>query len=487
MFKIKKDFSLMKKLLKYFLVLIIIMTSLCFYLIKSFTRYYNDISTQLNKLLSIISVSTSINDINASMKNYISSSSLPYLDDYNKGYFKINEKLSIIYKYDYGESYYKIKDISNMIKSMDELNRNIMKKNNTIDSIYIKKLLDESDRIKAYTQDEIKGLLFSELVKSNVVTQNFNIRFEKQKKYTYTMILAIILLCLIFAIKFSRKIAAPIHNLAAKMKIISNGKFEKIENIGEDYDEAKILIQSFNDMSFELITLIEKIKDNAEIEKKLKEQEIKNLEIAKLLNQQELNFLQSQINPHFIFNTLNTTIALSDIEEAVNTKRVLEALSEILRYNFKKCNTIISIYEELNLIKNYLFIQKMRFGEKLKCKFNIADSVINYQIPSMIIQPFVENSIVHGLEPKMGPGNIILTIREDNNNLIIIIKDDGIGIEVNKLDKIMQSAFNNENDNRSIGIQNVIRRLYLIYRMNVVDIKSCLNEGTIVSIKLPIN
>jgi sensor histidine kinase YesM len=198
--------------------------------------------------------------------------------------------------------------------------------------------------------------------------------------------------------------------------------------------------------------------------------------------------LQSQINPHFLFNTINTISTLADIEDAPRTKKVLESMSDILRYNFKKLEENVTLKEEYRIIKNYLHIQKVRFGERIQFIINVDKSSRNCMIPSMIIQPFVENAIVHGLEPKLGNGILELSISSSEEQLKILIKDNGLGMEEEKIKGFFASADASEEKSHSgIGVRNVIRRLELIYGRNVVEIQSQLGEGTEVRISIPNN
>jgi sensor histidine kinase YesM len=273
--------------------------------------------------------------------------------------------------------------------------------------------------------------------------------------------------------------------LVLRAKRVSNGELE-IEklDIKTNY-ELNSLIDSFNNMVERLKELISDIENKAIIESKLKEQEIKNLEISNLLNESELKFLQSQINPHFMFNTMNTIMALAKIEGAKQTADLLKSMTDILRYNLKKIDVTVTLYDEVEIIKNYIYIQKTRFGAKIDYILNIDESALAFKVPSMILQPFVENSIIHGLEPKEGKGYLEVSIMNVDENIYILIKDNGIGMSEERLKAVIDKETDISAESRSgIGVKNVIRRLELKYGSGVVSIKSVLHEGTEISIKL---
>ena len=202
------------------------------------------------------------------------------------------------------------------------------------------------------------------------------------------------------------------------------------------------------------------------------------------MDRSELNFLQSQINPHFLFNTLNSITVLAEIEEASQTRLKIESMSNILQYNLRKINEKVLLKEELEIIQNYLYIQRARHGNRIRHKIDVDEGVLNFCVPSMIIQPFVENAIMHGLEPKIGEGLLELGIREKEDILEILIKDDGIGMTNEVLTQIGNKSLS-QNSKRGIGVVNVVRRLEIYYGSDIIAIDSELGRGTSIRISLP--
>ena len=197
--------------------------------------------------------------------------------------------------------------------------------------------------------------------------------------------------------------------------------------------------------------------------------------LMSLVKYSELKALQSQINPHFLFNVLNTMTSLirTNPEKA---REVTIDLSRYLRYNLDNNVKSVELIKELNQIDNYIKIEKARFGDKLNIIYDVDESLYNFQIPSLIIQPLVENSIKHGILKKRENGCVKIIVKKIDKDIEVIIEDDGVGIEqtvIDNLDKQIQE---------NIGLKNVHQRLKLLYGEGL-DIKK-LEQGTRIKFKI---
>ena len=197
--------------------------------------------------------------------------------------------------------------------------------------------------------------------------------------------------------------------------------------------------------------------------------------LISLLKYSELKALQSQINPHFLFNVLNTMASLirTNPEKA---REVTIDLSKYLRYNLDNNLKSVELIKELNQIDTYIKIEKARFGDKLNIIYNVDESLYNFQIPSLIIQPLVENSIKHGILKKRENGCVKIIVNKIDRDIEVIIEDDGVGIEqtvIDNLDKQIQE---------NIGLKNVHQRLKLLYGEGL-NIKK-LEQGTRIKFKI---
>jgi len=212
-----------------------------------------------------------------------------------------------------------------------------------------------------------------------------------------------------------------------------------------------------------------RIWNSARIEHRLQEQE-------HLLLAAKIEALKSQINPHFLFNTLTSISSL--IRSEPDTARMLIIkLSALLRRLLRSHQHFVSLREELESIDEYLAIEVVRFGPKLSVKKEISPDTLDMVVPSMILQPLVENSIKHGLSPKVGGGRILLRTERRPGGVFIEVHDDGLGMSADRLDEALTGG---------IGLSNVNERLRVIYGEHCqLRLKSTPDQGTSVSMELP--
>jgi len=218
-----------------------------------------------------------------------------------------------------------------------------------------------------------------------------------------------------------------------------------------------------------------KIWNNARIEMKLEEQE-------RLLLEARLDALQSQINPHFLFNTLNSISSLVRFDPDLARELILK-LSKILRRLLGKHDEFVQLREEIEFIDDYLDIEVVRFGrEKLRVYKHLDPDTLDIIIPSMLLQPLVENSIKHGLSPKVDGGSITIRSRIQEGKLVVHVEDDGVGMSAPPA-----VAANKSGSGRGIGMVNVAERLHVLYGdEGTILVRSLDSKGTLVVVELPV-
>lgn len=250
-------------------------------------------------------------------------------------------------------------------------------------------------------------------------------------------------------------------------------------------DEIELFAQSFNQMLDQIQNQITMLEENACIKEKLAATEMENLRILCEQKNNELNFLQSQINYHFLFNTLNMVVQTAILEEAPDTARLLTTTSELLRYNLGKFGQTVSIADELKNVRNYMTLQQTRFGSRLHIEINAQDSCMTHQIPRMILQPLIENAITHGIGSKVQGGHIWVRIFQNETLCCFEIEDDGIGIPADRLEQIRCQCLEKNKTGSSIGIKNVYKRLCIFYQQDIdFHITSCPGK-TLIHAELP--
>ena len=204
---------------------------------------------------------------------------------------------------------------------------------------------------------------------------------------------------------------------------------------------------------------------------------------AQLVTKAELDALQAQINPHFLFNTLNTIIMFSRTNPET-ARRLLIRLASFFRHALKRHGHFNTLKEEIEYFNTYLILERARFREKLRVVREIDEELMEYKIPVLTIQPLVENAIKHGILPKPGQGTVQVTVRKDDNEMLIVIRDDGVGIEPALQTKVLTPGFGSGN---GVGLSNVHERLKGLfgeeYGLRIVSVPG---EGTSVYVRIPL-
>ena len=254
-------------------------------------------------------------------------------------------------------------------------------------------------------------------------------------------------------------------------------------------DEIGVVTHAFDDMLLSIRNSIQQVKNSMEMERVMKEKE---LLMETHLKDAQLRYLQAQINPHFLFNSLNAGAQLAMMEGAERTCLFVEKMADFFRYNIKKDNEITTIEDEVQVVENYIYILNVRFSDEIIYRKKIDKKLLSSLIPGMVLQPIVENAIKHGLRDLERPGKITLTISKENETVLIRVHDNGRGMSPEKIAEVMQCAtIPGETGSYSMGIgmTNVISRLRLYYdRVDVFEIRSLgVDKGTEVLVRIPAN
>lgn len=285
-----------------------------------------------------------------------------------------------------------------------------------------------------------------------------------------------ILLPTLIIIWVTRSLNVRIIRILKQMKKVKNQHFEMIKD-DQSRDEIGQLTVEFNRMTLQINTLINDVYV-ADIQKK-------DLEIQS--RHAQLNALQSQINPHFLFNALETIRMRSLMKDENETAHIIQNMAKIFRDSLVWNKDMITLKEELSFIHCFLEIQKYRFGDKISYVVDAEEAEMKSKIPKMSIVTFVENASIHGIEPLKQGGVIQVNIKRDRNDLVILVSDSGAGMEPEKVDQLYSYITDEEEMGERIGIQNVIYRLKLYYGIRFeFKIHSQPGEGTQVTLRIPL-
>jgi two-component system sensor histidine kinase YesM len=308
------------------------------------------------------------------------------------------------------------------------------------------------------TNWDLVGVYFIDEIEETINSSN---------EYLIYIIIIVVISSILISAFISSKISKPIKELEISMKKVEEGQFDTFIDIkGET--EVQRLSKSFNVM----VRKIKELMDQIVIEQELK-------------RKSELNTLQSQINPHFLYNTLDSIVWMAENEKTNDVIIMVTALAKLFRISLSKGKNIITVKEELEHVRNYLIIQKRRYLNKFEFDFHIDERTLNLKTLKLILQPIVENSIYHGIKYMVDEGSIKISVSIIDNKLVYEVEDNGVGMSKETLQKLQSTDFK-END-MGVGVINVNQRLKLLYGEEYgIVIKSELEEGTMVQLFLPI-
>lgn len=348
-------------------------------------------------------------------------------------------------------------------------------------------------QVLQYTNQLIQGTIsrYYEMLINDIRLQ----MAEAQQLWKNQLIIVVWLLTFLMSVSiglsryFLRKISAPIAEIVEAINSIQCGNYN-ISTMESGPEEILILSTAVSEMASILKNNMELLKYNAELDKQLLEQENENLRIKNLLYISELNNLQAQINPHFLFNTLNMIAQRAMLSGDGETSKLMENTSLLLRYSLDKSTKISTLNEELSCIESYFYIQQQRFEGRVSFQLDIESGIRNIPMPAMILQPIVENSIIHGIKNMTRNAEVCLKAHCHEGNLHIHIEDNGQGIPSEKLEEL-QASFEAENpviddsEKAHIGLKNVYRRMKMYYGSEMkLYIESEEGCGTVVTIEV---
>lgn len=452
------------------------------------------INQNYNFMLSKISTTNEIsNDISNSYYNfnkYILSNTKDCKAIYENSYNKAVSKIEALDESSDVDSRYILRDLKNSMKSYKtagDVTFSIYDNQEGIDVyynyfVYAKESASFCDNFIAKLSDSY--LSYNDRAYT---------KLKQKEKFIYEIITLYItltlLMSIIYSLFFIRNISDKLKELVQASQRVSKRDFTYRESKNTNIYELDILSEAFKTMIFDIKKYIYSIKENAELEKKLNEEELNILKYQNALKLSQLKVLQSQINPHFLFNTLNCVNQTAIKENAVQTEELIKSVSGILRYSLSMMDKFATLEEEVNLIKQYIFIQKVRYDDRISFNLNILGDLSKVLVPGMTLQPFVENAFIHGIEPKEEGGTINITISEKDEVFLVLIEDDGCGIERQLLNKIIEEDIEQEHIGHTtgMGIKSVVKRLELMYeREDIFSIESIHGVGTKITLKLPL-
>lgn len=462
--------SIRRKMMLSFLAIIVMLFSASAYTYNS-GRALNDLyNNALEKHLLFNEIFVKMGNTNDLLGKYLKADTSDLLASYKKQYttlMKSSRDLETIMNS--GKYVRETVDLKYMIQSyIEEANRAVlMLQKNDLGATSMQ--YNHAEKTFALVNQSFKEIYSILLNDTNEI--KIKVIDNRQKLYTFNGILLALagLGSLFFTQWFSRSLTKPLQKLTLATSRIADGEMHLAEVGTTTHDEISSLAVSFNKMVHKIEEQITELKEKSELERRFKDEEINNLKIKNLLKNSELKSMQSRINQHFLFNSLNMISQMAYIEDASQTNAMLEAMSDLLRYNLDKFNKIVTMEDEINNLKDYIYIQTMRFGDRICFDVQEAPDAAAAAIPCLTLQPLVENSIIHGVGSYTENGIVKVEIKKEKDRLWISVLDNGLGIMEEKL-KILQQQISGDCMDETaecIGLSNVFARLKLYFNGDV--------------------
>ena len=293
---------------------------------------------------------------------------------------------------------------------------------------------------------------------------------------------------LFHARRMAAQIAWPLQKLTEAAEVVRDGKIDGYQDICVEegsYEEISRLVSVFNLMISRLRSHIHVVEENARTQKALHEQELENMRMKGLLEASQLKALQNQINPHFLFNTLNMISRTAQDEMADQTVDLLQKTARLLRYNLDHSGRTVPLSKEMEVLGDYVCLQEKRFGSRIAFDFDLDERFHDILVPSFILQPLVENAITHGVGALKEHAMISICtfLDESRETGMIVIEDNGPGMSREELLRVKAQMEEKKEQREKIGLANVNMRLHLLYQDRVdMDLESAPGQGTRVKI-----
>ena len=364
--------------------------------------------------------------------------------------------------------------LQSLLRNVDTLENRIndikanLEKGDTYDA-NIQMLNDDIYILTDLIQDDIQYFIYYQTINIERLQNVLNTRVKVFTIMWLAVCVLIVVLIVIFASKIVKNITKPLDDLCDVTKQIADGDFKSLAEVKTD-DEITVLAHSVNDMSRHLDVLVDHIKED---ERKMR--------------YAELRLLQEQINPHFMYNTLDSIVWLIEAERNEEAINMVMSLSEFFRLVLSKGKEYITIKEEEQHIRSYLEIQQVRYREILDFEIAIDEELYEYSILKMTLQPIVENSLYHGIKCKRGKGIIKVEGHRAGDRIILTVTDDGVGMEPEVLETLRHDIEKPcKETNAGFGLANVNERIHVNFGFEYgITIDSAILEGTTIKIEIP--
>jgi len=484
--KTKRSSSIKLDMIIYSFSIILFMTILSIYILSVLYRYQNQMETMFEKHIYFSEIEETMAKVDDNLLGFLSTKSSTRLNDYRIQIEALSEFDAATIKPIYNMEDVMMKDITHLVQAYVELGD---------EAIRFKRQRNVTGYSKSYEESgKVKNHIYRYIDQLNDAQMTLNAKSYRELVYQTDLLQRVTIVIVVFFIAFAilivyfitSRMVKPIGALSYAAEEIAAGKFNTPDIVVETEDEWMLLAVAFNKMKNNISRYVQEVKFEAEMENKLKDEQLKNIKMAHLLDNAKLYALQSQINPHFLFNTINAGVQMSIMERATKTGKFLDTMSRLFRYNIQKMDSTCMLGEEVENIEDYYNLLKVRFSDRIQFEFHIDPETLDIEVPPLILQPLVENAYIHGLSGLEEGGVITITTYREKSSAYVIVQDTGKGMNQETINRILSKDKKDEDD-FGIGVRNVRDRLELYFhKTHIFSIESSENMGVKIIIELPI-
>lgn len=376
-----------------------------------------------------------------------------------------------------GERYYNIYDISKMV---DTYNKEFQKYCKTLATgetaaVFLWGMRNDLGTLNGYIKDELGGAIVDHLNSSKENMERSSVELQRAKNRVLVFASICTAACVAMILLLVRLIRKPVDGLIDRMDHFRNtGSVDGAAPVSSILSEMSLLEDSFDSMAEEIV-------QKQENERRMARLEMNNMEMQHQLDKARLDTLQAQVNPHFLFNTLNAIYALTIREDARSSGEMIAYLSAILRYSLSSISSFVAVDHEMEILSDYLHILKLRFGDTIAFEVSVDDGLEDAEIPSMVIQPLIENAIMHAFDPPGPEDRVEVSIRREGEDICITVADNGSGMSPDLVRRIHTGeklTTTEPGSHHGIGLDNVVKRMNILYGPGHIRIDSRPGAGT---------
>lgn len=459
--------SIRKKLLIIYAITSVVVLMLNIFVFVNINRLVKELDSVFLTNINIGEFSSSLDKVHTQMLGYLNTKSTDDIYGYYEAYQEYETQISLLSDEISSQS---TKRMERNIRSMSE--NYLLLTENAIDAKRGRNIekyrnyYEQANELYGYLKTYINNLN-NEYFKNNsadYLTLSDSLGYvEFINMFVFVTVSTV---SIILVIILANRVTRPLKSLADVAEKVAEGNYNVTVQPVKTMDEIGVLNAAFDRM-------LTGIKQGILMEMKLREAELKTL--------------QAQINPHFLFNTLNAGAQLAMMEGADRTYAYVQAVADFYRYNVKKTDAPVTLADEIQMVDTYIYILNIRFSGDVGYEKHIEEGIEDVMMPTMTLQPIVENAVNHGIREIMGEGRIVITAENDGAECVIRISDNGRGLTKKQVDDIMHRRTRMKDEHGGIGLRNVMERLFLMFgREDVFEVESDGPDmGTTVTLRLP--